>query len=287
MSSEKRAILNWFYRHQIASGIFEFDRFLFRAASDALSKDDIDAERYVEANANRHWNYFQEANESDARKGLVPTFVVVDREARRFSWYAANISNGSTSKERRYAQLLAARPAILKQIDALDWREYEALSCVVCRALRAENVKLTRSGNEGGIDFYATIPSPTRTHLFAGGQRPLRIIGQCKKYESRVPAEKVRAFLESTRAVMKGYSPNLEVPSWFRQSRGPIVGLMIGHRGFQSGAKGWAKDHGVIWSDSRDLAEVLSTTRLFLAESPEMRAASVVESVHEELRLFA
>lgn len=285
MRSDKQRILGWLYRREYKTGIWNFQDELKQAAIEALGKDDIDAESYVRAHSRRRWNELTEACDLDAVRGLEPTFVVVDEISMRFRWYTADRTEGLTSKKRRKLILLASRPCILSQIDTLSARDYEALSCVVCRALGANGVKLTSAGNEGGVDFYATIKFPAHSHLSFGAWGPIRIIGQCKMYQSPVSVEKVKAFVETIEGVKKDYAGHYsEAPSWFKSARGPIVGWVIGHSGFQSGAKNWAKDHGIVWADSRDLAEILSQARTYCTENPRRRVEAILSNIQEELR---
>jgi len=148
-------------------------------------------------------------------------------------------------------------------IDGLNDREYEALACVSLGLVGASETFLTPPGNEGGVDFFALLPSLGRCHLFAGGHYPLRIIGQSKKYASAVEAGEFKEFLTTIEEVKHGGQSKTEkiVPPWFRAAYGPIVGLVIAHSGFQSGAETRARQHGVITADSLDMAEIVALSR--------------------------
>jgi hypothetical protein len=148
-------------------------------------------------------------------------------------------------------------------IDALTGREYEALACVAMKVVGASEITLTPSGTEGGIDFFALMRSPARCHLFAGSTNPIRLVGQSKKYTRQVGADKMKEFLETIDEVKHRGEPKTErvVPPWFHATRGPIVGCMIAHRGFQSGATSRARNHGIITADSLDIAEMLALSR--------------------------
>ena len=157
---------------------------------------------------------------------------------------------------------LRSRPAIIEGIDALNSREFEGLGCAIGELCGASHVHLTLSGNECGIDFFATITVNGNNHVFSGNETPMRIIGQCKKYESRVEVDKVKAFNEAITDVQKK-EPKVTalIPAWFQATRGPIIGWMVAHKGFQSGAKTRAHNHGILVSDTIDLAEIAALSR--------------------------
>jgi hypothetical protein len=171
---------------------------------------------------------------------------------------------------------------MLAEIDAMTDREYEALGCVVSELLGASHIHLTPKTGEGGIDFFSMLTTPNFCHLFSGTTGPLRIIGQCKKHTSAVQDSHVRDFVTTLGDVHR-QNPNVErhVPTWFRRARGPIAGLIISHAGFQATAGKRARDHGIVCSDSLDLAEVLALSRRI----PESLAPNArVALVHQNIR---
>jgi hypothetical protein len=52
-----------------------------------------------------------------------------------------------------------------------------------------------------------------------------------------------------------------QIPTWFHSAKGPIIGLIISHSGFQSGAEDTAKNHGILTADTMDLAEIAARSR--------------------------
>ena len=153
---------------------------------------------------------------------------------------------------------------LLKRIDALNSRRYEALGCLASILSGADRHLLTPPGNEGGIDFFSRIRQPANNHVFSGSYAPIRVIGQSKKYTSKVTVSKVREFVTAIDQAKHRYKRAGElVPDWFSSMQGPIIGWMIAHSGFQSGAADLAKDQGIILSDSSDIAEILSLSKKF------------------------
>src|SRR5579862_8837546 len=144
---------------------------------------------------------------------------------------------------------------------------YEALCCLVLQLLGAQRYHLTPAGDEGGIDFLATVHFFSKSHIFSGLGREVKIVGQSKMYAERVPVGNVDAFITTLENVRKGSDRVRDIiPAWFHDSSGPIIGWIVGHKGFQSGAQNEAKKHGIILSTSRDLAEIISLSSRFYCD---------------------
>lgn len=268
MVSESERITRWFYRSVFPSGALRFDDLLLVAARAVLAKSQMQAEAYVQAHASRLWGHLLSRIAIDHDQRRSPLFVVLDEVSRKLAWLPSNPSFADRPKERHKAIRSAARPSVVQAIDLLSDRQYEALGCVACGLIGATRVFLTPPGNEGGIDFFALVDSPARCHLFHGGYRPFRIVGQSKKYGERVSVDRVKELIETIEEV-KNLNPRVErlVPTWFRLSQGPVVGWLIAHNGAQTGAWQKARDHGIVICDSIDLAEITVMSRRFYATS--------------------
>ena len=259
--SEQAKIVNWFYRKQFEGGHLIFDDLLHEAASSALGKESIDLDAYVSANNSRLWNALMGQITIDTKGGIWPLFVVIDRMSRKVIWYPF-CSGIEDKKRKRVLRVCKSRPAFLSRFDILNDREYEALGCVVAGLAGAKEKFLTRAKNDSGIDFFARIVLPGRTHIFSGEASSIRVVGQSKKYGERVDVGRVDAFLNTLNEV-RNLAPNVRrlIPPWFIENPGPIVGWIVAHSGFQSGAKVKARNNGVILSSSLDLAEVAAKSR--------------------------
>lgn len=263
MSSDKQRLFDYLYRAEFPSDPLDFEELLISAAENALGKSRMDAEAFASGNLARYWNWLLQQLEDDKKRGLSPLFSIINESTRKVAWYVTNASAHKTLKQKRAAALAAARAPILCKIDVLNDRQYEALGCLISSYIGAADVKLTPKGNEGGIDFFASIKLPAQSHILFGPSGPLRIIGQSKKYKEKVTVDTLRDFITAINDV-KHQNPvvDVHVPTWFRVTTGPIVGWIIAHSGFQSGAQTKARHHGIILSDSLDVAEVacLSTS---------------------------
>jgi hypothetical protein len=257
---EKPALLRWLYRSEFED-VLPLKDVLQRGAHVVLGKDALAAEAYAESNLNAFWNYLLKEQESDNRRGVSRVFEIIDPMARTLRW--CPVPSHSPSMQTRRIARLRHRPAMLSMIDTLDDREYEALACVSLSLVGASETLLTPPGNEGGVDFFALLPSPGRCHLFSGGHHPLRIVGQSKKYTNAMGAGEFKEFLTTMEEVKHGGQPKTEkvVPAWFRAVYGPIVGLVIAHSGFQSGAATRARQHGVLTAESLDIAEIVALSK--------------------------
>jgi hypothetical protein len=261
--------------------LLDFSDLLTEAATGALGLHGPERDAFVQSRSQSMWNALQSEQETRTRDGVAPVLHLID-DVKKCRWY----SNGqSTTNRERYRRLrLASRPAFLSHIDDLTWREYEALGCETALLCGATHVELTPPGNECGIDFFAVLKLHGNNHVFTGKGTPLRVIGQSKKYESRVEVDRVKSFNEALVDVQKK-EPKVTAltPAWFQAHRGPIAGWMVAHRGFQSGAKTRAHNHGILVSDTVDLAEIASLSRALELGQPDERAQQLIGRVEARL----
>lgn len=265
--SERKDIFKFFTRTQIGSGIVSFDDILIQAIEQALNKKGVDRDNYFDANVNKMWNYINKTQEEDyTYKKVEPIFTIVNNSLRTIKCHLSESYLNTTKLRYNYLQ---SRPFLLNEIDLITARQYEALSIYLCKLIDANNVLLTPSGNEAGIDFIATIKFSDESHYLFGINGPLRIIGQCKKYSTPVQVDKVKEFNTTLNDVYHLTSKMRSVlPTWFSQSKGIIVGWIIGHSGFQQGAQDRAKDFGIVLSETRELGDLISSSSKFNPTMP-------------------
>ena len=283
--SKVALVIDWFYRAPVREGLHDFTDIVGEAASAALNLDGMERDAYVHSNWNRTWNALIQEEEERSKRGLTLFFGML-KDTRKLYWLAAKPATANS--ERRRLMKLRSRPLLLSHIHTLNWRQYEALGCLTSRYCGAVNVHLTPPGNECGIDFFACISLFGNNHIFSGTRSPLRIVGQSKKYATPVEMDKVRAFNDTLTDVKK-LEPRVSpiIPAWFKASRGPIIGWIVSHCGFQSGARARAHNHGILISDSHDLAEVAAMTRVVdEAHDPSQRVATVSQQIDALLREY-
>lgn len=285
MSSQIQKVIRWFYRQSFIEGELRFEDQLLECARKVLDKNPVDAEAFVYSNLTHYWNELCKHSDEDVSRGLRPLFLITDRVSKKATWYP-RLDRINLHKGKKRAIIRSkSRPTILKQIDALNNREYEALGYCVAELLGGERNLLTPPGNEGGIDFFSQLKVPAICHIFGGRGTPVRIVGQSKKYSNRVSDDKVKEFAFTIEDIRREASRVKDlVPTWFKAAHGPIIGWIIAHNGFQSGAQTRARNHGIVTSNSIDLAEVVAQSRLFFEElSAEDRASQLKNRVRSIL----
>jgi hypothetical protein len=280
---EKPQLLNWLLRQDL-SGVHSCTSLLERAAKACLSKDAIAAAAYTEATLGPFWNYVLTVSSEHSLRGLSPSFSVQDKETK--TWRCYPLPQEIVGAARRRAVRSRSRPAVLQMIHSLDDRQYEALSCVLLEALGATKVELTRAGNEGGVDAFGLIVSPNSSHILGSVHQPIRVVLQAKKHRRPMSADKMKEFLQTLNEVKHGGQSKTEaiVPSWFRASRGAIVGLAMSHSGFQSGAESRARSHGVLIVESIDVAEVIAGRRSLYGKANLAKITACLQRIAELLR---
>lgn len=192
---------------------------------------------------------------SHTRNGGLNTFQFLEKPSLRVSWLIYD------PMDRRRRLKLLKRSFALEWIESLsDDRHYEFLGGLLMRRLGASDVYVTPKGNEFGIDFVACVPAFSRSDLFISGSRGVRIVGQCKFYQSAMAREKVQSFSDCMNSIRSNKHELLSIlPAWFRNHPAPLVGCFLAHSGYQDGARVAAEQNGYILFDSRAASEILVT----------------------------
>lgn len=275
--SEKRDIFTALHRTEIGAAPFDFRALLCSIASSVLSLPKLEAEAFAQANLRKYWNWLGQEIDNHKWRGLVPFFSPVGAGVHAITSPCHSMATSADPDERLRGEFARSRPLMLRNVDTLTHRQYEALACVACSAIGSARTFLTPPGNEGGIDFFATLSLQTSTHVLSASGTEFRIIGQCKKYASPVAVDKMEQFITTIQNV-RHRSPRVvaHIPAWFDDSRGPIIGWMMSHTGFQSGTADEAKNHGIVLSDTLDIVELLSLSPRFHSSlAPSDRAKKI------------
>lgn len=252
--SEEKQIMAYLYRKTYTSEIYSFQELVKEAIICILEFDKINAEDLADKKINKVWACFLKDYEYDLKNNIVPLFDIVDDKSKLVKWIG--ISRTELGECKRH--LFMDRPELYKFFDKMTNREYEALACVICGLMGAENKLLTDAGNEGGIDFIASIKFSTNAHFLFGIKGPIRIIGQCKKYNTKDNIGHMKEFTQTLNNVYNlSFRPGEILPLWFKQDKGPIYGWHIAHEGHQSGALGYAKNFGILTSSSKEIIDLI------------------------------
>jgi hypothetical protein len=142
---------------------------------------------------------------------------------------------------------------------SINDREYEAIGCYISHICRSSHNFLTSKSDDYGIDFLSIISGFGSYHLFPNCCKQIKIIGQSKKWNTRVTINTIDLLTECINRIKYRNTTLInKLPSWIYTENGSIIGLVISHKGFQSGAIDRAKDFGITLADTRDVAEIIS-----------------------------
>lgn len=253
-------------RHFPRDSQFAFEPFLRESVERTLGKAGQEVDAFVEANGARIWTHFKKKNYYLRKQGRIPLFRIIDEKARIICW-------SSNADQDVGAPGISARPWILSSIDSLTDTEYEYVASCAFQ-LEGAYTKVSDRSGDNNVDFYATFRAPFQPQILQNVAGDVKIIGQSKKYGAPVSVGKVREFAYTLNEI-RHLSSNIrdQIPVWFRSAKGPIVGIILSHTGFQSGAVSKAKQEGVILCDSFFIAETLAVSNLLKGgESAPQRA---------------
>lgn len=156
--SFKQDFINWILRQDLGAVVVSHQDVLHRAAVEINKMSSAEADAFVDANATRYWNDLCKVSEALGDRGIQCLIDVIDNPSRRFRTTDCGLRASATKRDRACGLRLPTRASILRMIDGLNDRQYEALACVASKAIGASRTHLTPPGNEGGIDFLALIP---------------------------------------------------------------------------------------------------------------------------------
>ena len=280
--SSVQSIIDWYYEQEFDSAWIEFDDFLVDAVRERHRKSRLEAELYATNVTDRAWNEFCRRMTQNAERGFYPTFSQIVPGVKRLFFNPNFYPHGISKADRHKRTRIRSRNSIRSAINSLSATEYEAACVLVCKLSGASYYSLTPTANEHGIDFFAVVPPVGRSRLFDGNTGPIRIVGQCKKHRIQVGRGVVQQLVTSLNSVgeRSDYVRHL-IPSWFLRERGPIVGWLVAHNGLQRGAVDYANGRGIIHSDSRDLAEIITMSR---AWQPSDGVNAPVELMRKEIK---
>lgn len=153
---------------------------------------------------------------------------------------------------------------LLKQI---EWRELEKLSKFLLSENHIENIVVTHSTNDQGIDFYGyyTFKSEDYVPRFYKYLN-FRIIGQVKHSNKNIGVDhqKVASFGTEINKLRKSKEASyfVSLDQEFLKSELPIVGIFITNSYYPKKTIDFAKEYGIIYWNGKQIAEDLSNESL-------------------------
>ncbi len=254
--NDNQKIFDRMHRIKFEERNYAFEEVLKLCILDNLTNDPVKAELMANKKSNHMWGRYCQEHREDIKNGVVPLFTIDNEYDKTVHWIGDTKEYG-TRREHYFV-----RPDLYSFIDKLDDREYETLACVVCELLGADRIYLTPKGNEGGIDFLARIQFPSKAHFIFGVKGPIRIVGQCKKYSTKDNVGHMKEFIKTLDSVHnRSFRAGEILPDWFQFEKGAIIGWHISNLGHQSGALDYAKNYGVLVSDSKQLIDIICRTK--------------------------
>lgn len=284
---DRKTFIRWAYRCNYRNNVMTLEELLVQAAQELHGLDTSASLRFASTHKVKAWNALVDAMERDRNRGVLELFGLDDITRVRLTIQSMQLVS-CTRRQIHDRTRLRQRAAVLRAIDDLDDRQYEAFCCSILEYVGAVTTSLTPPGNEGGVDAFALARQPTIGHLIFHETKPIRLVLQMKKYASAVKVDKIRDFSNVLQHV-RNRNPATErhTPYWFRNARGVVGGMLIAHSGFQSGVVSQAADEGIVLLDSVDLAEFFSQCKRLSAYLTKERASSVVDRlVDQTLRRF-
>ncbi len=236
-------------------GVYSIDRLALEALryleGSATAGDEEEIARYKVDIFNR----VDRACASLAVRGLQRPFEIVDRQRLllRFQPFAATARG-------KLAEISASlAPLIFEGLSSLNEREYEFACGAACRLSGAKRAFVSPRGSDKNIDFVAIIPAYAKSPLICAGTDGLRIVGQAKKYADPCKVSEMKVHVQTMQDIRHRTPATVNsLPTWFFESRAPIIGWFVAHRGLQDGATTTARDHGIITTNSLELAQLFA-----------------------------
>lgn len=268
--TDNKEIIKTIYRTTYQDEEYYFSDILKNAIKNNC-RDDSEVDVIARSKETRIWNSLKRQQTDDMTNGIVPLFTIISDNDRTVKWIG-DCSNVGANRE-----VFVNRPKLYTMVDSFNDREYEVFACFVCKCLGADKITLTAPGNEGGVDFYARIPFSKKAHHFFGIKGPIRVVGQCKKFNKKDNVGNMKEFIQTLDFVHNNsFRAGETMPNWFKLEKGIIIGWHISDLGHQSGALDIAKNFGVIVSDTKELIDIICKANVIDNKS------NVVKTIQDE-----
>jgi hypothetical protein len=196
--------------------------------------------------------HLQKIEEDKHSRGIEPEFELVEFPPDTLLRRDLLRGEDGLSYVRKY------RKEILDAIRKMHWRNFEFL----CEHLLNIN-NIVISGVAGGtrdsgIDIYGMIEMNRFSQRVLLRDAKIKIIGQAKRYKSVVDHTEVRVFKTHRDELLQNTGNAIrKLPSWFIESRDPLLSIFIVTTKFTRGAKTYANKNDIILKDGEQVVEDL------------------------------
>jgi len=148
------------------------------------------------------------------------------------------------------------RREIVSTVGGLSTRQFE---CFCVQVLSVDGVDPCDVGigkKEEGIDLYGILDIGKIKESSVWHGVEVRILGQAKT--SAIGQPTVRLFHTDLNTCAKGEGRAFKLaPTWFKQSRAPVLGMMMSRKKFTGGAAKWAAREAIVTKDLEQMVEDL------------------------------
>jgi hypothetical protein len=256
--SAQQSLIRHLVRNPVRSPI-GFETWLVEAFV-AMGSERDDAERTASSRKRRLWTEFAKADDELAKRGCGRIFERVDDRSLIFR--TPGLPSDVKGSTKRF--LYEDRHVVIRWLDNLGDRKFEFLGAALTWFLGARRFKVTTGGNDGGVDFYALLPSWGNTSVIHSPHKYIRIVGQSKYYAGPVGVDAAKLLIKTVEDI-RSYTVEMapRIPTWFVECRGPVVGMIVAPNGFQSGAITKSNFNGIMLADNIDVAEAIIHSRAY------------------------
>lgn len=195
--------------------------------------------------------HFKKIEEDKYNRGVEPEYKLVEYPSDTLLRYDLHGENG-LSYIKKY------RKEILNTICKMNWRSFEFLCGHLLDINNIIISGVTGGTKEGGIDFYGLL----EMNRFSTGvllrDAKIKIIGQAKRYKNVVGHTEVRVFKTHRDELLQNTGNAIKkLPSWFIESKDPLLSILVVTTKFTRGAKTYAKKNNIILRDGEQVVEDL------------------------------
>lgn len=195
---------------------------------------------------------FDKINQDKVNRGIKPEYERQEYPPDMLLLY------DSAHDENGLSYVRKCRQEILDTLCKMNWRSFEFLCEHLLNINRIAISGVTGGSKEGGVDFYGLL----QMERFSAGvllrNVKIRIIGQAKHYKDVVEHTEVRVFKTHRDDLLQNTGNAIKkLPSWFIESKDPLLSIFIVMTKFTKGAKSYAKKNNIVLRDGEQIVEDL------------------------------
>lgn len=198
--------------------------------------------------------------QSCKKKDIYPEFIFDEYDSDVLLKYSLQYE---VNDRHEFDLKIEKREELYNLLKEISWREFEILSKVILQENQIQDVTVTKSQSDQGIDFYGYFHFPKHAKLPRFyNYFNFRIIGQVKHSTNNkgVDHQKVASFGTELNKLRKSTDSSyfINIDDNFIKSNLPILGVFITNSYYPSKAENFANEYGIIYWDGEQIAQDLS-----------------------------